>query len=181
LTAGSSLFTAPVEAPVVGATVASLTSPFATPLFSGSLTSLVIAGDATNPYGGLTFVYILHNDIAGPNSLNRVTLNGFAGWLTDGSTDAGPGVAPISVDRDLTSNVVGFSFLSLLPGYTRITPGATSRALVVQTDAPFWTGNIGNVIDGAVTTAPILVPAIPTPGAAALLGLGGLMIARRRR
>ncbi len=189
---GTSLFTAPVEAAPIGTVVASLASPFATGLYSGTLYSFVLSGDVSNPHGGLTFVYYMANDVTSINSLNRLTLNGFAGWLTDASTDpAGgpipaipvlpPPVRPVATDRDLTSNVVGFSFLSILPGFTRIAPGQISRGLVIQTDAPFFTTNIGNVIDGAVTTAPILVPAIPAPGAAGLVILGGLAIARRRR
>src|ERR1700744_1783988 len=43
--------------PVGGTTLASINIPFSSTSFTGVLTSTVIAGDVSNPLGGLTFTY----------------------------------------------------------------------------------------------------------------------------
>lgn len=179
---GGTLFFAPGEGePFAGSTVlATMTLPFATAFYTGTLTSTVLAGDVTNPLGGLTFVYVVHNNAGSQNSLARLTVNGYAGWGTDASfSTLFPGTVPLFIDRQANGDSLGFSFSNAL-GHSLILPGTDSAVLIIQTNAPAFRVNIANVIDGAVTQVDTFSP-IPTPGAAALMGLGMLATARRRR
>lgn len=179
---GGTLFLAPPEPNPAGGVIVSpiLTLPFATPFYTGTLTSFVISGDVTNPYGGLTFVYQLHNNVGSANSLARLTVNGYAGWLTDASWQPGPGVDPLFIDRQANGDSLGFSFSSAL-GHSLVLPGGDSTWLVIQTNAPAYRESIANVIDGAVTQVGTWAPTIPTPGSAVLAAAGLLTATRRRR
>ena len=180
---GGTLFVAQGQAePFAGSTVlANMTLPFSTPFYSGTLTSIVLAGDTTNPYGGLTFVYIVNNDATSAHSLGRLTVNGYAGFLTDASwSTLLAGIDPLFIDRQLNGDSLGFGFSSAM-AHSLIVPGGASAPLIIQTDAPSWRYSIANVINGAVTQVETFAPAIPTPGAAALAGAGLLVSTRRRR
>lgn len=183
LAPNSSLFPAVPEAnPVGGLVIASQTLPFATGLYSGTLTSQVISGDLSNPFGGLTFTFQLTNNATSTSAINRLTVNGYTSFLIDASSNgAGGTVAPVAIDRDAGGDVVGFSFVNVLPGFFRVQPGATSSLLVLQTNATDFRSNIASLIDGTVTQVGTYSPVIPTPGAMALVGLGTLAVARRRR
>lgn len=183
LAPGTTQFPAVAEPdPVGGTVIQTLTSPFSSSTFSGSLTSRVISGDATNVLGGLTFVYEISSS---PNSLtdiNRLTLTDFSGFLTDVSYQVPTsGLPPTLADRGILAGMeVGFSFHAT-PGPGSLTPGLTSALLVVQTNAPVWVRSPANVINGSVATPDALGPAIPEPGSLALLGAAGLLVLRRRR
>ncbi|MFT3686674.1 MAG: hypothetical protein QM783_17435 [Phycisphaerales bacterium] len=182
---GGTLFLAPGEAePFLGSNLlANITLPFATPFYTGTLTSAVLTGDATNPYGmnALTFVYIVHNDPNSAHALARLTVNGYAGFLTDASySTLGPGTIPLFIDRQANGDSLGFSFSSAM-GHSLIQPGTDSAVLIIQTNATLFRENIANVIDGAVTQVGTFAPVIPTPGAIALAGAGMLAAGRRRR
>jgi hypothetical protein len=180
LNVGASQFPVANEGPITGTIVGTLTTSFSTSLYGGTLSSEVISGDTTNPLGGLTFVYTLSNFGSSASSLSRLTLNGFVGVQTDTSWFVGsPRIIPAAVDRTSSPDVLGWSWLSF-GGNQLIAPGATSSQLIVQTNATTFNPNIASLIDGLVTQSGILAP-IPTPGAAALLGLGGLVLAGRRR
>src|SRR4051794_27356935 len=67
LVPGGAFLTPPEPDPVGGVIVAGGAAvPFVSPpgpgQFSGTLTTTVIAGDVSNPLGGLTFTFLLHND-----------------------------------------------------------------------------------------------------------------------
>lgn len=169
--------------PVGGVVVA---GPMVTPLigaaFTGTLTSTVISGDTSNPYGGLTFVYEVANADTSIHSIGRVTLNGFAGFLTDVSYGAGGGLAPATMDRSaVTGDTVGYSFVGPPLGPTVLPPGAKSTLLVVQTDAPMWTTAIGNAINGSIAAGPIYSPMIPEPATLGFMALAGLGLLTGRR
>lgn len=183
---GGTLFMAPGEnEPFVGSTLVAggVAVPFATAFYTGTLTTYVLAGDTTNPYGGLTFVYVMHNNAGSANALARLTVNGYAGWLTDASYSTAPylpaGTNPLFIDRQANGDSLGFSFSNAL-GHSLVLPGTDSSFLVIQTNAPSFVANIANVIDGAVTQVDTFAPAIPTPGSA-VLAVAGLVVASRRR
>jgi len=178
---GGTLFLAPAEPMPGGALVSPvLNLPFATGFYSGTLTSYVLAGDPTNPLGGLTFVYVVTNNAGSAHSLGRLTVNGYAGFGTDASYVAATGIDPLFIDRQANGDSLGFSFSNAM-AHSLIIPGGMSSVLVIQTDASQFRLSIANVINGAVTQVDTWAPAVPTPGAAALAGLGFLAAGRRRR
>lgn len=181
LDVGQTLFPAPAEAdPTGGLVVDFLLQPFNAGTFTGVLTSAVIQGDPSNPLGGLTFTYQVSNDSTSQNVQARLTVNGFAGWSTDASYQIPvTGISPALADR-ITADVVGWSFLSQPLGLGPIQPGQQSALLVVQSNAPDWKGSVASVIDGSVATIPTFGP-VPEPTTLALLAVGGIAVARRRR
>ncbi|MFO0912601.1 MAG: hypothetical protein U0795_06575 [Pirellulales bacterium] len=186
---GSVLIPAAAEAePSGGLIIATAATPFSVPgAFSGTLYSDVISGDAANPLGGLTFVYRVTNDgVSGPNSIGRLSIDDFFGFLTDASYNPSAGVAPASIDRNVSADVIGFNFLPTpvdpLAGF--LAPGASSARLIVQTNSPAYKGGLASLIDGGVISVATFAPAaVPEPGMGVLaaLSLAGLVAARRRR
>ena len=70
--------------PTGGVVVASTTTAFSAPgAFSGKLKTEVISGDPSNSLGGLTFTYELSNDASSSNSIGRMTVVNFSGFLAD--------------------------------------------------------------------------------------------------
>lgn len=178
LSPGSTLIPAPVEAePTAGATLASVTLPFAGLGYTGTLTSSVISGDTSNPFGGLTFTYLLSNNATSFNAINRMTINGFTGFLTDASASTAPaaGEVPSYLDRDPTGGTLGVAFALPPLGPATLFPGDSSRLLVVQTNATSFVPSAAFVIDGSTTTVGTLAP-VPEPSGIWLLGLGALLI-----
>ena len=155
--------------------------PFASATFSGTLTSTVIFGDTNNPWGGLTFTYLLADDPGSATEIGRLTTNGFAGFQTDVSYQLGNGVAPALTDRSIgLGDVVGFSFLGAPVGPGNLLPGQFSELMVVQTASSTFAQSFSSVIDGGVVSVPSFAP-VPEPATLALLSLGGLALIRRRR
>lgn len=189
LAPGSVLIPGAAEPDPVGATLLFSTGPvpFVVPgSFSGTLTSSVYSPDPSNPLGGVTLTYLIANDAPSSNSIGRLTVTEFLGWATDGSYQVPTaGVAPASIDRNVSGDVVGFNFVPTpvdpLTGF--LVPGASSALLVIQTDAPSYGPAIGNVIDGGVASVAALGPAVPEPSTIALVlgGLATLGVYRLRR
>jgi len=149
-------------------------------------------GMPASPDGG-TFLALLHNGLgmAGKDVVSQV-VNGFtpgesytvslfysnAGLPLLGS----PYTGPIRLETSIAGNsfsTPSINFLGIgaqqwfLAQYNFVATAA-SQALIFE---PF----AGTGEGGAIGIDGVSIDLIPTPGAAALLGLGGLVIARRRR
>lgn len=183
---GATIFAVGEFDPTGGIPIAGpLPVPFVAPTFSGMLTSTVIAGDPSNPFGGLTFTYLLDNFPISANSIGRLTINDYAGFLVDSSFEIPlAGVAPTLNDRSLgVGDVIGFSFIGPPLGAGTLVPGSTSALLVVQTNAPAFVPTFASVIDGSVVSVATFAPAVPEPSTllSALIGICGLLLVSSRR
>lgn len=182
LATGNTLFPAPGEPdPADGGTVIdSMLTPFNVPgFFEGNLLTEVIAGDANNPLGGLTFTYTLTNSANSPNPIARLTVTNYASFGIDGSYQLPlTGLQPTLIDRT-TADVVGFSFLGI--GSGQLFPGNVSAQMVLQTNAPAYTVTSASVIDSGAITISTLGPAIPEPGTLGLAGIAAAALVGRRR
>lgn len=182
LNPGSAIIAAGDLAPVGGSVIAGgVPVPFVAPTFSGTLTTSVISGDVSNPWGGLTFTFLLHNN--GANSIGRLTLNDFAGFLTDVSYQTPLiGQAPTFVDRSGSGDIIGFNFIPAPIGIGSLGAGADSALLVVQTNALAYRTSIASVIDGTVASVATFAP-VPEPSSLMLftLGASAMLLAWRKR
>jgi hypothetical protein len=190
LAVGTSIHAVGENDPTGGAIVAGGTPlAFTSATFSGTLTTDVISGDPSNPYGGLTFTYLLSNDSISPDQIERLTINSFAGFQTDVSYQIPAlGTIPDISDRSGSGNTIGFTFngppVSVLG---TLLPGHSSALLVIQTNATHYASTTANVIDGSVTSVATYGPIalIPEPSSMVLAGLGLAALAavgyRRRR
>jgi hypothetical protein len=152
-----------------------------------------VYSDPSNTFGAndLDFVYQVQNSANSVDGVARTTAIDFTGFMTDvGFITSGsslPGalftdgaVAPVTVDRSLSGDTVGFSFNP--PVGAEIQPGQTSNVLIIQTNATLFAAGKFNVIDGGVSTVDAFQPtAIPESSTTILMGLGmiGLFAAYR--
>ncbi len=180
---GGTLFPAPAVPPAGGALIASELIPFATPFYSGTLLSQVYAGDPNNPFGGLTFSYVVANDPTSLDALERFTAVNFTGFLTDAGFAPGSPFAPSLIDRSLAGDTVGFTFFNNA-GLLQILPGQMSTQLIIRTNAQFFNNVNDSVIDGAVASVASYGPTIvPEPATCGLVALGmvlGAVIRHKR-
>ena len=186
LAVGAEILSVGEPDPTSGSTIAdSGLIGFSKGSLTGTLRTIVINGDASNPFGlsALTFLYQVSNTgTALQDSMERLTINGYTGYATDVSYQVPTvGIAPGSFTRDSDANgdVVGFNF-SQLVGFGKVAPGQTSSLLVVQTNSTTFQVNAAAVIDGTAIS-PIFTYAptasIPEPGTFLLSALGALGVA----
>lgn len=163
-----------------GATqITSESTPFSFATINGTLISTVYRGDTSNPYGGLTFTYLLELNSTSSDSLSEFTLGGYSGFLTDVSyNQTGNEVAPSNFLRSGTGNVIHAQWESS----AELPSGDTGALVVVQTSALGFGNNTGTVTDSSGGTVAILSAAVPEPGIASLLtvGFGAFFMFRRR-
>lgn len=198
---GAALFGTSLTGP--WALMASMSVPFVTANFTGTLDTFVVKGDTTNPYGlaNLDFIYRLSNSDVSSDPIHRLTIPGFAAFSTSvgyldptvpspapGGGFVGVDLLPSLADRS-PSGTVGWGFLDPIvipfPPFVIPKPGSLAPGpccglsnftdyLVVYTNAPAWTDGIANVIDGSTANPATFVPsAVPEPGTYAMM-LAGL-------
>jgi len=163
-----------------------ISSPFSTTSFNGTLISSVYTSDTSNPFGlaDLTFTYELFIT-NGPDSASAVSIGPFTGFQTDVSyqipSSVGPGLPPSTISRGPTgSQAVKFDFTG--NGY--LPPGTNSLLLVVQTDAKAWTFGNATVLDmnGSPNISALTPTTVPEPADIGLVALAlGACAAYRRR
>ncbi len=149
---------------------------------AGNVVSLVLSGDTSNPYGGLTFTYLLSlNPAAMGDSASAMTVGSYGGFMTDVSynLEIPSEIAPSNFTRSLTGNGSTIRFLWSNNG--GLQPGQIGAEVVVQTDAHNFQETLGGVIDSQTVNIDTFAP-IPEPGIGSLLatGLGALFYFRRR-
>lgn len=151
-------------------------SSFNTGTLEGTVTTKVYSGDSSNPYGGLTFTYLLTLDNSGTDSSSEMTVGGFEGFSTDVSYNVGA-FAPSTFTRSYDGNVVRFVWAG-----GGLPSGQTGDLMIVQTSAQNFGVGGGAVIDSRAGDVTILAP-VPEPSIGALLtgGLGALVVFLRRR
>lgn len=159
---GGTLYPVPGEPdPVGGEVVASAVAvPLVAATFRGSVTTTVIAGDTSNPLGGLTFTYQVTNHADSANVIAQLALAGFAGLLVDASYQIpGEGTPPASISLSSTGNGIFFAFLAGI-GPGALDPGSSSAVLVLQTNASNYCRTKVSAIDGSVGEAASYAPAV---------------------
>ncbi len=158
---------------------------------SGTLTSGVFSGLASDPLGGFTFAYILH---ASGVPIKRWDINGFTSSLGSvfdiriAYSDQGGFVVPIGVSRSLDGNTLSVSFDDGIGLAAQDSSGADLYAnLIVYTSTTDWRAGDASVAgfdtqSGEEALASTLSP-IPEPETYAFLlaGLGMLGVVARNR
>ncbi len=149
---------------------------------AGNVLSLVLSGDTSNPYGGLTFTYQLFlSPAAVGDSASAMTVGSYGGFDTDVSYKLllGTDIAPSNFTRSLTGNGSTIRFLWSNNG--GLQPGQNGAEVIVQTDAHSFQETLGGVIDSQTVNVETFAP-VPEPGIGSLLAtsLGALFIFRRR-
>lgn len=200
LTTGSSI--TPTATTVSGSQVVFTSAAFTAPRYTGTEYSAIYQESlATNPLGGLTFVYQVSNDPTSLEYLDRLTPVGFTGFQTSVfySTQAltnglGAGaVAPSTAVRLLpTGNSLAFRFEAPggIPGQGIVQNGQTTDVVVVRTNATNYMNSLEGISDGTTVNVPSYAPApggapVPEPASLVPFALGGLgllgLIARKTR
>src|SRR5262249_3341853 len=129
----------------------------------GTLTSAVYSGDASNPYGGLTFTYLLTMNGASTDNSSGFTLDGFSGRQTDVSYNlTGTEIAPSPFTRSSAGSGTTIRSPWFIGG--GLQPGQTGALIVVQPDAHVYGGSLGSVSAGQPVAQIGILTAVPEPG-----------------
>ena len=176
---GAVVFPVPDGPLPIGTVIADETVSFTSSTFTGTLTSEVVAGDATNPLGGLTFRYSLQDSISSPGEIERLTISSFAGVRTDVHFVAVPVTpniqAPTLVDRSTgAGSTLGFAFIQPPAGFGVLQPGQMSVPLIVYTNSHVFVAANASVSDGSA----VMVSSYATPALSGDVNLDGVVNAQ---
>jgi hypothetical protein len=165
LAPGTSVSPAP-SGPTPGGTAVAGGVPvaFTAPTFTGTLTSTVLSDDPTNPLGGLTFTYLLSDDVGSSGEIERVAVVSFAGVMVNVDFVPNTGdVPPAYFNRSTGSgNTVDSAFVNPPFGLGSLQPGQTSDLLVVYTNSQVFTASTALVSDGSgIKVDTYATPALP--------------------
>lgn len=169
--------------PTGGTTEATKTDTFS----FGTVVSSVIENDSSNPYGGLTFTYLLSftSGNAG-DAVSELTVGSYGGFSTDVSYNSGSGVAPNIFSRN---NVLGGNVLQFQWTGSGLPAGDVGDLIVVQTSASNYGltsgGLLFDIAPGINLDSSLYAPSTTVPemsGTAGLLAmaLGVLFVFWRR-
>ncbi len=163
LAVGGTLYPPPAEAGPSGGTILDIkTVSFAGSAFTGTLTTKVISGDANNTLGGLTFTYLISNDLSSTNNVERFSVPNFFTTSLDASyVSSTTGIAPFLIDHP-SADVFGESFENIL-GKDTIRPGHVSELLVARTSSSQYSVVTANILDGSPAFASSFAPSTPVP------------------
>ena len=170
------------------------TTPTVPAKATGSFTSAVKtaqSGETPNLTGCLTcliFLYSVTNNATSVDSIVRVVLQGFTGFIVDvGYSLLSPlgSVVPTSDDRSANGSVIGYNFSPPPLGVGVLGPGQTTVFLEIMTNATSYALAPALRINNSEST-PLLsvyVPTVSEPGTLLLLasGLTGLGLLAHRR
>ena len=135
---------------------------------NGSLESRAYRNDSSNPFGlsGITFWYQLTMSSIVPSgdNANRLSLNGYLGFLVNAAYVAATGVAPD-----------GYTFFADTVGFNiSLAAGQQSAILLVRTSATGVKVALEKVQDGGQSDTFGFAPAVPDGGTTVVL-LGGAL------
>jgi hypothetical protein len=156
-----------------GTLLATMSGAITTPTFTTSYTTWVYS-DPNNTFcpGCLDFTYRFTNQ--GPDVNERFTAFNFVGFKVDAGFDPStPGNAPLTVDRAMSGEVIGFNYT----GNDTVISGQTTPVLVIETNATKWVSGFVSAQDGTAGYGAAFAPsAIPEPSSLGLVGGGVLII-----
>jgi hypothetical protein len=160
----ATLFPVPSGSPPGGTVVAGGSPvPFTATTFVGELTSTVLNNDPTNPLGGLTFTYVLQDDVASTGDIEGLFISSFAGASLDLDYASNSGnVPPTYVNRSSGGgSAIGYFFSPPPVGAGELQPGQASEVLVVYTNSHVFAASVATVTDGSGTqVASFATPAL---------------------
>lgn len=145
------------------------------PVQNGNSTPTGLSGTGTNtPY----HVQAFHVGTSGSYGFSSLAADGWDNYLFlySGSFNAASPLTGVVIGNDDNPGIGQSGFSSSLTAGTQyflVTTGFGNADLGAFTNTIVWSQEVGG--------GPITLGLIPTPGAAALLGLGGLAASRRRR
>jgi len=120
--------------------------------FTGTIVQDVFLNTTFDGVTGTSFRWTVENDVNSLDSILRVSMADFGGFLTDVGYVSGSGVPPLSADRSASpGTTVGFANWGSSPG--GITPGSTTVQFLIQTNASSFTSSGSTTLSNGASAA----------------------------